>query len=106
MYDTVIDELSNALLAFTGFDSGCISFASAMGCDEATYLAAAIIVAEIYYRVVNVVPSAEHFIAAKNAVFSVFFVLSMLSTVLFVWRFHSWSIFKTRPPKSVCLFST
>ena len=67
-----------------------------MGCDEATYIAATIIIAEVVHRAAYGGPFVWDFPASKNIVFVSFFVLSMLSTVLFVWRFHSWSIFKNR----------
>lgn len=67
-----------------------------MGCDEATYLAAAIIFAETYNRTFQNGPFAWDFSASKDLIFASFFVLSMLSTVLFVWRFHAWSVFKDK----------
>lgn len=73
-----------------------------MGFDEATYLAAALISVEALIRFGwvtsnNSFNSAYYyspFAIEASTVFVVFFAVSMLSTALFVWRCHKWSIFK------------
>lgn len=73
-----------------------------MGFDEATYLAAALISVEALIRIKwvisdNSVDSAyfySPFAIEASTVFIVFFAVSMLSTALFVWRCHKWTIFK------------
>jgi hypothetical protein len=74
-----------------------------MGCDEATYLAAVLIFIEVIHRCVQNPPDdfqtpvpqyVTEFAYAKSYVFLAFFVLSMTSTALFVWKLHTLSIFK------------
>lgn len=74
-----------------------------MGFDEATYLAAALISIEALVRLRWVVSGNDvgnayyynPFAVQASTVFVVFFAISMLSTALFVWRCHKWSIFKS-----------
>jgi len=75
-----------------------------MGFDEATYLAAILVLIETVVRVQwvasgNQVDSSHYyspFAIQASLVFIVFFALSIISTALFVWRFHKWTIFKNQ----------
>lgn len=75
-----------------------------MGFDEATYLAACLILVEAIVRLqwitsANQADSVHYyspFAIQTSMVFVFFFVLSVISTALFVWRFHKWSIFKNQ----------
>ena len=69
-----------------------------MGCDEATYLAAALIFVEYSIRFSSCcttdVIAVDAFPSTKDVIFIVFFILSMSSTMAFVLFLHKWSIFK------------
>ena len=73
-----------------------------MGFDEATYLAALLIGVESVVRFVWVISSNSTdspyhyspFAMKASLVFAIFFALSMVSTALYVLRFHKWPIFK------------